>query len=124
MTDNHANSEADRSGRATAPSLRYRVAKAIYSKVAGWDDFPFDDLMPTFTAMFLEQADAVLEMLTVHIPPIVASAIHGYADSQIVALDYHGDGSAIEEMRRLNSEAAQIANYATTHERWNGGQSS
>ena len=26
MTDNHANSEADRSGRATAPSLRYRVA--------------------------------------------------------------------------------------------------
>ena len=69
-------------------------------------------------------ADAVLEMLTVHIPPIVASAIHGYADSQIVALDYHGDGSAIEEMRRLNSEAAQIANYATTHERWNGGQSS
>ena len=69
-----------------------------------------------------ELADAVLEMLTVHIPPIVASAIHGYADSQIVALDYHGDGSAIEEMRRLNSEAAQIANYATTHERWNGGQ--
>ena len=67
-------------------------------------------------------ADAVMEMLTVHIPPIVASAIHGYADSQIVALDYHGDGSAIEEMRRLNQEAAQIANYATKHERWNGGQ--
>lgn len=63
MTDNHANSEADRSGRATAPSLRYRVAKAIYSKVAGWDDFPFDDLMPTFTAMFLEQADAVIREL-------------------------------------------------------------
>ena len=30
------------------------------------------------------------------------------------------NGSAIEEMRRLNQEAAQIANYATTHERWNG----
>ena len=70
----------------------------------------------------LDVADAVMEMLTVNIPPIVASAIHGYADSQIVALDYHGDGSAIDEMRRLNSEAAQIANYATTHERWNGGQ--
>ncbi|MFM8798691.1 MAG: hypothetical protein ACKODT_07020 [Fluviibacter sp.] len=70
----------------------------------------------------LDVADAVMEVITVHVPPIVASAIHGYADSQIVALDYHGDGSAIEEMRRLNNEAAQIANYATTHERWSGGK--
>ena len=29
MTDNHANSEADRSGRATAPSLRDRIADVL-----------------------------------------------------------------------------------------------
>ena len=44
-------------------NLRDRIAAAIYSKAAGWDDFPFDDLMPTFKAMFLEQADAVIEAL-------------------------------------------------------------
>lgn len=35
MSDNHANSEADRSGRAAAPSLRDRIADVI----AGVDDW-------------------------------------------------------------------------------------
>jgi hypothetical protein len=89
--------------------LRSRIIAALE---ASFDRFGVDD--------YNLMADAVMELITKHIPPIVASAIHGYADSQIVALDYHGDGSAIEEMRRLNREAAQIANYATTHEKWTG----
>ena len=93
--------------------LRTRIADALKERYDGraadWLDAPWEEV-----------ADAVMEVITAHIPPIVASAIHGYADSQIVALDYHGGGSAIEEMRRLNREAAQIANYATTHEKWNG----
>lgn len=46
--------------------LRDRIAAAIYSKVSGWDGFPFDDLTDTFKAIFLEQADAVIEALGLH----------------------------------------------------------
>jgi hypothetical protein len=70
--------------------------------------------------MYLGDADAVMEMLTLHIPPIVASAIHAYADEQLAALSHHGHAEAICEMNRLNMHAANIANYATTHEKWNG----
>ena len=66
-------------------------------------------------------ADAVIRELTEAIPPIVASAIQGYAQSGLAALSHHGDDSAIEELKRMNKEALQIAQYATTHEDWNGG---
>ena len=65
-------------------------------------------------------ADAVMELITVHVPPILASAIHAYAESELAAMKYHGDPSGLAAMRKLNQEAAQIANYATKHERWNG----
>ena len=65
-------------------------------------------------------ADAVIRELTDAIPPIVASAIQGYAQSGLAALSHHGDDSAIEELKRMNKEALQIAQYATTHEDWNG----
>lgn len=43
--------------------LRDHIAAAIYSKVAGWDDFPFDQLTDNARAMFIEQADAVTDLL-------------------------------------------------------------
>ncbi len=93
-----------------------------------------DDLRTRIAAVFLDwcckfedmtdadrsdMADAVMEVITVHIPPIVASAIHSYADSEIMAMSYHGEPSDLAAMEKLNKEAAQIANYATKHERWN-----
>ena len=64
-------SDADRTpGRSDTHTddLRTRIASAIYSKVAAWDDFPFDDLTDTFKAIFLEQADAVIrELETTHV---------------------------------------------------------
>ena len=67
-------------------------------------------------------ADAVMELITVHVPPIFASAIHAYADAELTAMNYHGNPAGLAAMKKLNREAAQIANYATMHERWNGGQ--
>ena len=87
--------------------LRTRIAAAIESVRIQRDG----------DAAFM--ADAVMEVITVHIPPIVASAIHSYADSEITAMSYHGDPSDLAAMEKLNKEAAQIANYATKHERWN-----
>ena len=64
-------------------------------------------------------AGAVMEMLTIHVPPIVASAIHAYADSELIALRFHKDGTtAVEQVEDLHRNAAQIANYATTHKNW------
>lgn len=65
-------------------------------------------------------ADAVIRELTIWIPPIFASAIHAWADSELAAISHHGSPGEYEMLKRLNQEAAQIANYATTHERWNG----
>jgi hypothetical protein len=66
-------------------------------------------------------ADAIMEIITVHIPPIVASSIHAYADAELAALNYHGGGyTAAEQLEDLQNNAAGIANYATTNQRWNG----
>lgn len=90
--------------------LRDRIAAAIYN------ENPY--------AWTLDQcdtaADAVIRELTEAIPPIVASAIQGHAQSGLAALSHHGDDSAIEELKRMNKEALHIAQYATTHEDWNG----
>lgn len=92
-------------------SLRARIAAAIAKADQDWcsDNNLHDDM-----------ADAVIRELTDAIPPIVASAIQGYAQSGLAALSHHGDDSAIEELKRMNKEALQIAQYATTHEDWNG----
>lgn len=66
-------------------------------------------------------ADAVIRELTDAIPPVVASAIQGWAQSELAAMSYHGGSKdAFDLMERLNREAMQIAQYATTHEDWNG----
>jgi len=66
-------------------------------------------------------AAAIADFLSRYLPPIVASAIHSYAQSEIVAIDYHGGQAGEREaMEKLHREAAQIANYATTHEKWSG----
>ena len=66
-------------------------------------------------------ADAVIRELTEVIPPIVATAIQSYAQSELAAMSYHGGSrDAFEAMEKMNGEAAQIARYATTHEDWNG----
>lgn len=86
--------------------LRTRIAAIIDREVDGfWEP--------------LAVADAVIRELNIWIPPIVASAIHSYADSQLAALSHHGHPEAIWELNRLNNHAASIANYATTHKRWN-----
>lgn len=99
-------------------NLRDRIAAALGNVdvvLDGWDYL-------NDTSKFL-LADAVMEVITVHVPPILASAIHAYADSELAGLNYHGGSKdAFEGMEKLNREAAQIANYATTHERWNGGK--
>jgi hypothetical protein len=100
--------------------LRDMIAEAIYGVMLPWDGFPFNQLTDTAKAIYLEQADAVMEVITAHVPPIVASAIQGYAQSELVAMSYHGDPAGLASMKRLNREAAGIAQYATTHEDWNG----
>lgn len=69
----------------------------------------------------LALADAVIRELTEAIPPIVATAIQGFAQSELAAMSYHGGSKdAFEVMEKMNREALQIAKYATTHEDWNG----
>lgn len=66
-------------------------------------------------------ADAVIRELTHAIPPIVATAIQGYAQSELAAMSYHGGSKdAFDLMEKMNREALQIALYATTHKDWNG----
>ncbi len=95
-------------------SLRDRIAAVLASVEVVLDG----DTLNETSAWLL--AEAVRELITVHIPPIVASAIRGYAQSGLAALSHHGDDSAIEELKRMNKEALQIAQYATTHKDWNG----
>ena len=65
-------------------------------------------------------ADAVIAELTAAIPPIVATAIQGYAQSELAGMSYHGASKdAFEVMEKMNREALQIAQYATKHEDWN-----
>lgn len=52
------------------------------------------------------------------LPPLFASAIHGYADSELCGYSYHGDGSAIYALEKLNKEATQVAAYALTSTKW------
>lgn len=104
-----------RIARATWISHRDRQLAQLGMKPSEYaDDLPIPDWAYAI-------ADAVIRELTDAIPPIVATAIQGYAQSGLVALSHHGDDSAIEELKRLNAEALQIAKYATTHEDWNGG---
>jgi len=103
--------------------LRTRIAKKLHALYASTDfiDSAWDDLHPMTQEKWLRDADAVIRELTVIIPPIVASAIHSYADSELAAMSYHGGSKdAFEAMEKLNTEAANIANYATTHQKWNG----
>lgn len=73
------------------------------------------------TNWFDHMADAVIRELTESIPPIVATAIQGFAQSELAAMSYHGASKdAFEVMEKMNREALQIAKYATTHEDWNG----
>ena len=66
-------------------------------------------------------ADAVIRELTESIPPIVATAIQGFAQSELAAMSYHGGSKdAFEVMEKMNREALQIAKYATTHKDWKG----
>jgi hypothetical protein len=95
--------------------LRDRIAAALASVEVVLD--VWDNLNETSTFLL---ADAVIRELTEAIPPIVATAIQGYAQSGLAALSHHGDASAIEELKRMNKEALHIAQYATTHEDWNG----
>ena len=96
-------------------ALRTRIAAALksYGLVDQYGDpLPDEELF--------DLADAVIRELTIWIPPIFASAIHAWADSELAAISHHGSPGEYEMLKRLNQEAAQIANYATTHERWNG----
>lgn len=65
-------------------------------------------------------ADAVIRELTETIPPIVATAIKGYVQAELAAISHHGEAGEYEALKRLNREALQIAQYATTHKDWNG----
>lgn len=91
--------------------------KAEKSCLCGWRSPEWDC---TFTDHPEHVADAVIRELTIWIPPIFASAIHSWADSELAHISHHGTEGEYEMLKRLNQEAAQIANYATTHERWNG----
>ena len=92
--------------------LRTRIAAAIAKADQDWcsDNNLYEDM-----------ADAAIRELTDAIPPIVATAIQGYAQSELAAMSYHGGSrDAFDVMEKMNREALQIANYATTHEKWNG----
>lgn len=99
-------------------NLRDRIAAALKAEDESLYICPFDG-EPTM-ASYDRLADAVIRELTEAIPPIVASAIQGYAQSELVAISHHGEASEYEAMKRLDREAMRIARYATTHEDWNG----
>ena len=65
-------------------------------------------------------ADAVMHIVNLHIPAILASAIHAYADEELVALRFHGGGTAVEQVEDLHRNAAQIVQHAITHAKWDG----
>lgn len=97
--------------------LRTRIAQVLASTVCTLAEH---SPCAECTEAELHVADTVVDDLTKYLPPIFASAIHAYADSQLAALSHHGHPEAIWELNRLNQHAANIANYATTHEKWNG----
>ena len=107
--------------------LRTRIAAAVYQHTLfrALDQCECGAAFDGFCGRSLDAwadhvADAVMEMLTRHIPPIVASAIHSYADSELAAITHHGSPEEYEMLKRLNDNAAGIAHYATTHVKWNG----
>jgi len=91
-------------------NLRDRIAEVIEETICGhWEE-----------GYGLTVADAVMRIVNLHIPPILASAIHAYADEELVALRFQGGGTAVEQVEDLHRNAAQIAQYATTHAKWAG----
>lgn len=69
-------------------------------------------------------AAAVRDVLEIWLPPLFASAIHAYADSELTALPGYGDDpTAADTLERLNNEAASIAAYAFTSNKWVATQS-
>lgn len=102
-------------------ALRDRIAAAIKRADEAVYEDGADPFLRFRPASYDDLANAVIAELTTYLPPIFASAIHAYADSEIAAMRYHGASKdAFYALEKLNGEAAQIANYATTHEKWNG----
>lgn len=95
-------------------TLRTRIAAVLYERFATAMSFA-DAEWENVEQEWLEDADAVIRELTEAIPPIVATAIQGYVQAELAAISHHGDAGEYEALKRLNSEALQIARYATTH---------
>lgn len=51
---------------------------------------------------------------------VIASAIRGYVAGELCGYSYHGDGSAIEALKRIDKDADGIAAYARTHAGFTG----
>ena len=98
-----------------ATTLRDRIAEALLE-----EDQRRVCKLTTHDIRFM--TDAVMRIVNLHIPPLVTSAIHAYADEELMALRFHGGGTAVEQVEDLHRNATQIASYATRHEKWNGGR--
>lgn len=106
-----------RAGLDFAHSLRDRIAKVLYQQwfrdkwPVRWGEASDDD-----KAVFYGDADAVIAELDLE--NRIASAVQGYAQSEMVGIDYHDPmrrETAYEAMQKLNREAVGIARYAMTY---------
>jgi hypothetical protein len=79
------------------------------SEPCGWQEMTFAE---TCRALVPELV-AEIERLRAHLAA-VPSAIQGYAGCELTGYSYHGDGSAIEALKRLQREADGILAYAGT----------
>lgn len=47
---------------------------------------------------------------------VIAGGIQAYADSESLGYSYHGDGSALESIQKLDRESRRIAEYILTND--------
>lgn len=81
------------------------------------DGSPDRDPGPRIVSLirYLENARAENERLRAQLDA-VPSAIRAYAGGELDGYSYHGDGSAIEALRRLSEHAENIRDYAATRQ--------
>jgi hypothetical protein len=64
-------------------------------------------------------AAAIQDVLEIWLPPLFASALHGYADSELSGFPGYGDDpNGTDVLEQLNRDAASIASYALTSNKW------
>ena len=118
MTDTHANSEAGRSGRVTAPSLRDRIAEAIATRdpLEDWCGKPINwaDISEGHRECYRRDADAILAIPGIAVvelpePDYEDPTGHGWNGDPAGGVYAHGGKVYDEESSHTPAQAKAVA---------------